>query len=120
MIATVLRLAGAVVVTASSAAEAFEQLSREQFDGIVSDIAMPFEDGHSLVRRIRACDDDRSRIPAIALTAYGGPLQRELALAAGFNNYIKKPFAPRELLGALAGVARQDTASEKSRTPADR
>ncbi|MEA2163509.1 MAG: hypothetical protein QOK37_1636 [Thermoanaerobaculia bacterium] len=104
MIATVLRGRGASVVSASNAAEAFEQMSGQSFDVLVSDIAMPTEDGHSLVRRVRANGGEQRRIPAVALTAYGGPLQRELALAAGFNDYVKKPFAPQDLLRAVAGV----------------
>jgi PAS domain S-box-containing protein len=104
MIATVLRGRGSSVVLASSAAEAFEQISQQYFDVLVSDIAMPTEDGHSLVRRLRASDGELSRIPAVALTAYGGPLQRELAIAAGFNDYVKKPFAPQDLLRAVASV----------------
>jgi PAS domain S-box-containing protein len=105
MIATVLRGAGALVVTAGNASEAFDQLSEQPFDVLVSDIAMPTEDGHSLARRVRARDDEKSRIPAVALTAYGGSLQRQLALAAGFDDYVKKPFAPQELVRAVAGVA---------------
>jgi PAS domain S-box-containing protein len=104
LISTVLRGAGATVVTASSAAEAFSQLSAQNFDALVSDLAMPAEDGHSLTRRIRARDDDKSTIPSVAVTAYGGPLQRELALSAGFDDYVKKPFAPQDLLRAVAGV----------------
>lgn len=104
LIGTVLRGAGASVVTASSAAEAFEQLTAQSFDALVSDLAMPVEDGHSLTRRIRARDDDQAAIPAVAVTAYGGPLQRELALSAGFDDYVKKPFAPQDLIRAVAGV----------------
>src|SRR5688500_2204283 len=69
MIATVLRGAGASVVITASAAEAFDQLSEQSFDVLVSDIAMPTEDGHSLARRVRDRDAEKSRIPAIALTA---------------------------------------------------
>jgi len=105
MIATVLREAGASVVAAGSAAEAFDQLSEQSFDVLVSDIAMPTEDGHSLARRVRAREDEKSRIPAVALTAYGGPLQRQLALSAGFDDYVKKPFVPRDLVRAVSGVA---------------
>ncbi len=112
LIATVLRGSGASVVMTSSAAEAFAQISRQSFDVLVSDIAMPAEDGHSLVRRVRAHHGARSRIPAVALTAYGGPLQRELALVAGFNDYVKKPFAPRDLLRAVAGVTGRGLTSE--------
>jgi PAS domain S-box-containing protein len=104
LMTTVLRAAGASVVTASSAADAFEHLSAQSFDALVSDIAMPDEDGHSLTRRIRRCHDDKSTIPAVAVTAYGGPLQRQLALSAGFDDYVKKPFAPHDLVRAVAGV----------------
>lgn len=107
MIATVLRGAGASVITASSAAVAFEQIAEQFFDVLVSDIAMPAEDGYSLVRHVRARDDAKSRIPAVALTAYGGPLQRKLALSVGFDDYVKKPFAPQDLVRAVAGVARR-------------
>jgi CheY-like chemotaxis protein len=111
MIATVLRGAGASVVTTASAAEAFAQLSEQSFDVLVSDIAMPMEDGHSLARRVRARDDEKSRIFAVALTAFGGPLQRQLALSAGFDDYVKKPFVPRDLVLAVAGVAAPDVPS---------
>ena len=92
------------MVATGSAAEAFQQLSEQSFDVLVSDIAMPTEDGHSLARRVRARDDGKSRIPAVALTAYGGPLQRQLALSAGFDDYVKKPFVPQDLVRAVAGV----------------
>ena len=104
LITTVLRAAGASVATASSAAEAFEHLAAQSFDALVSDIAMPDEDGHSLARRIRARSDDKSTIPAVAVTAYGGPLQRQLAHSAGFDDYVKKPFAPHDLVRVVAGV----------------
>ena len=104
--------------TATSAAQALDQLSKEVFDVLISDIAMPSEDGHSLARRIRARDDDWSRIPAIALTAYGGPLQQQLALSAGFDEYVKKPFAPRALIEVVAGVARRRSEPETPATPA--
>lgn len=106
LISTVLRGAGATVDTASSAGEAFACLAAKSFDALVSDLAMPGEDGHSLTRRIRAANDAKSRIPAVAVTAYGGPLQRQLALSAGFDDYLKKPFAPQDLVRAVAGVVR--------------
>jgi PAS domain S-box-containing protein len=108
LIATTLRGAGAGVSTAASAAEGFNLLSEEGFDVLVSDIAMPEEDGHSFARRVRAREDATSAIPAVALTAYGGPLQRQLALAAGFDEYVKKPFTPQDLIRAVASVARPE------------
>ena len=87
--------------------KAFDQLSIQSFDVLVSDIAMPAEDGHSLIRRVRARDDDKSLIRAVALTAYGGSLQHKLALSAGFDDYLKKPFAPQDLVRSVAGVAQR-------------
>lgn len=104
LIATALRGTGAVVTVAASAAEAFNRLSEDEFDVLVSDIAMPEEDGHSLARRIRARGDAKATIPAVALTAYGGPLQRQLALGAGFDEYLKKPFTPQDLVGVIGIV----------------
>ena len=104
LISTILRAAGASVVMAGSGAEAFALLSSQSFHALVSDLAMPDEDGHSLTRRIRARSDDTSRIPAVAVTAYGGPLQRQLALSAGFDDYLKKPFAPQELVRVVSAV----------------
>jgi CheY-like chemotaxis protein len=118
MIAITLRGAGASVSTATSAAQALDQLSKETFDVLISDIAMPSEDGHSLARRIRAGDGHSSRIPAIALTAYGGPLQQQLALSAGFDEYVKKPFTPQALIEAVAGVTRRTSEPETPASPA--
>lgn len=106
MIATILQASGASVVTATLAAEAFDRLSEQSFDVLISDVAMPMEDGHALVRRIRTGAGENARIPSVALTAYGGPLQRQMALSAGFDDYVKKPFAPHDLVRAVAGVAR--------------
>ena len=112
-----LRGADASVVTAPSAAEAFELLSKQSYDMLVSDIAMPTEDGYALVCRVRARDDEKSRIPALALTAYGGPLQRQSALSAGFDEYVKKPFTPQDLVRAVAHVARRGVKPEAPTIP---
>lgn len=113
MVATILRGAGASVATASTAAEARERLSELAFDVLVSDIAMPAEDGHSLVQGLRSQDDHTGSIPAIALTAFGGPLQRELALQAGFNDYVRKPFTPQELVRAIADLVNEAEGRER-------
>jgi CheY-like chemotaxis protein len=66
---------------------------------------MPEQDGYSLIRRIRSLADEKSRIPAVALTAYGRPSEREIALAEGFDEYLKKPVEPEELISLVADVA---------------
>ena len=66
---------------------------------------MPEQDGYSLIRRIRSLADEKSHIPAVALTAYGRPSEREIALAEGFDEYLKKPVEPDDLVSIVADVA---------------
>ena len=84
-----------------------EALARQEPrpDLIVSDIAMPGEDGYSLIRRVRAMEPDQGgRIPAIALTAYSRTKDRVQALAAGFQIHMPKPVNAAELAIAIAGI----------------
>jgi CheY-like chemotaxis protein len=93
---------GARVTTAESAREAFEQLSGDSADVLVSDIGMPDEDGYSLIRRVRLLPGNRGRIPAIALTAYAHPADRVQAIEAGFQMHFAKPV---ELAALQSGLA---------------
>jgi PAS domain S-box-containing protein len=87
-----LTIQGANVQAEASAKEALEAFSRFIPDVIVSDIAMPQEDGHSLIRKIRALGHDKGGdTPAVALTAYAEPRDREEAFASGFQEYLNKP-----------------------------
>jgi len=98
---------GAGVVTAPSAEAAMEELARQEhrIDVIVSDIAMPGEDGYSLIRRVRAMEPEQGgRIPAIALTAYSRTKDRVQALAAGFQIHLPKPVNAAELAHAISGI----------------
>jgi CheY-like chemotaxis protein len=101
LIATTLRYAGAQVATAPSANAAVELLESSAPDLIVSDIAMPDGTGYDLVKQVRATPR-LSRIPAIALTAYGRVEDRDRALDAGFNYHIVKPVEPSHLVHAVA------------------
>ena len=89
-------------LVAGSAPEAFERLTAEGADVVVSDIAMPDEDGLTLIRRIRELSGDLSRIPAIALTAYARSEDRERALQAGFQRSLTKPVTLSELQQSIA------------------
>jgi signal transduction histidine kinase len=101
----ILAAAGATVTSAGSAREAFETFRTWRPDVIVSDIEMPEEDGYTLIRKIRSLDEqDRSEIPAVALTAYGRPHDRALALTAGFNMHVRKPVDPAELTMIIASL----------------
>ena len=87
---------------AGSAPEAFERLTAEGADVVVSDIAMPDEDGLSLIRRIRELPGELSLIPAIALTAYARAEDRDRALRAGFQKSLTKPVTLSELQQSIA------------------
>jgi len=98
---------GASVITAASAEAALKALGRQnpQPDLIVSDIAMPGEDGYSLIRRVRAMEPEwGGRIPAIALTAYSRTKDRVQALAAGFQMHMPKPVNAAELAIAIISI----------------
>jgi len=91
-IAFLLEQYGAQVTEAESAHEALSTLGQAKFDLLISDIGMPDMDGYTLIRQIRKQPSDRGgEIPAIALTAYAGEIDQQLALAAGFQQHISKP-----------------------------
>jgi CheY-like chemotaxis protein len=87
---------GAEVVLADSATAAVAALDTTHVDVLVSDIGMPYEDGISLIRRMRASARLRD-LPAIALTAHGREQDKAKALAAGYQRHMTKP-APLEVL----------------------
>jgi CheY-like chemotaxis protein len=105
LIEWVLKRVGAEVVACASAREAMEALEKERPHILVSDIAMPEEDGLSLMRRIRALPRERGgRIPAIALTAHSLVTDRLQSLRAGFQSHVPKPVVPEELVEVVASI----------------
>jgi CheY-like chemotaxis protein len=101
------------VTTASSAREAFELIERLEPEILLSDIAMPGEDGLSLIRRVRLLPLDRGgRIPAAAISAYAGIEERRKALLAGFQYHIPKPVDAAHLLAIIAVMARKSDVSK--------
>jgi CheY-like chemotaxis protein len=77
---------------AFSVREAFELFLQCKPNIVISDIAIPAEDGYSLIRKIRALPTAKGgKIPAIALTAYAGPENRKEALSHGFQEHLSKP-----------------------------
>ena len=103
----ILQQNGLVVTTAASAREAYELVERLQPDILLSDIAMPGEDGLSLIRRVRLLPFDRGgQVPAIALSAYAGAEDRRKALLAGFQRHIPKPVDPGRLLAVITTMIR--------------
>ena len=107
LLALALEDAGALVTVASSAAEALRIIPELLPDVIVSDIAMPGEDGYGLIARVRALPAaEGGRIPAVALTALARAEDRTRALLAGFNMHVPKPVEPSELVAVVATLVR--------------
>jgi len=112
LVETVLRHCGAQVTLAGSVQEALSILRASYMDVVVSDIGMPDADGYALIRRVRDMEREHGgRMPAVALTAYAGPDDRERALAAGFDCHVTKPITPTELAEAVARTARRPVSS---------
>jgi len=107
-VATVLGQYGAEVTTATSARTAVAAFERARPHVLVSDIAMPGEHGYSLIETVRALPPEQGgRVPALALTAYVRPEDREHVLAAGFNQHMAKPIDPIDLASAVAQLAKR-------------
>lgn len=106
VIRIVLEREGAEVITASCGREAMEAAARVLPNAVVCDIGLPDEDGYTLLPRLKAVSPQHARIPALALTAWTLPEDRERAHAAGFAIHLAKPVEPAELAGALASLLR--------------
>jgi CheY-like chemotaxis protein len=97
----------AIVWTAGSASQALEILQRERVDVLLSDIAMPGEDGYSFIRRVRALEGNVSTIPAAAVTALAREDDKQRALNAGFQLHLAKPVDGRSLVAAVASLGKR-------------
>jgi signal transduction histidine kinase/CheY-like chemotaxis protein len=103
---TALELRGVEVRIAASTVQALELLEHWTPTVLVSDIAMPNDDGYSLIREVRARERTRGgHLPAVAFTALVRAEDRSRMVAAGFDGYVAKPFDPSTLVQAVAGAA---------------
>jgi CheY-like chemotaxis protein len=93
-------------LTAADAGLAREAIDAEQPDLVVLDVMMPGEDGLSLLQELRT----RSELPVILLTALGDEADRVAGLELGADDYLSKPFGPRELLARIRTVLRRSGA----------
>jgi signal transduction histidine kinase/DNA-binding response OmpR family regulator len=107
VLTTTLSRYGGSVRTAESVAAALEMLRDFPADVVVSDIAMPGEDGYALIRKLKDLEPELGRdIPAMALTAYGRPDHHARIVSAGFQRYVQKPVEADVLaisIGELVG-----------------
>lgn len=108
MLSTYLQQHGLQAEAASSCEAALQRLrSGESYAAIVLDLMLPDGDGLDLCRRIRAMGAGVAATPVIMLTAKGDPLDRVIGLELGADDYMPKPFEPRELLARLRALARR-------------
>ena len=93
-------------MTAADGLSMWRELHEGRVDLVVLDLTLPGEDGLTLCRTLRA----RSSLPVIMLTARGAPLDRILGLEMGADDYLTKPFEPRELVARIRNVLRRTQA----------
>jgi len=105
---------GFSVLTADSGENALELLREETVNALVLDIMMPGLDGLDVLRRIRAQPSGAS-LPVILLTAKSEEADRVVGLELGADDYVVKPFSPRELLARVKAVLRRSDRSTEER-----
>jgi signal transduction histidine kinase/CheY-like chemotaxis protein len=109
LMTTALTRRQANVIAVSSAGEAIQAITTKRPDVLVSDIAMPDEDGYGLIEKVRRLENGATQsIPAVAITAYAKEEDRERALSAGFQIYLAKPVELAELISVVARAAKRE------------
>jgi DNA-binding response OmpR family regulator len=106
MVSGYLRQNGFEVEAAGSLAAGREQLKQGPFDALVLDLMLPDGDGLDFTRELRGQSRTR-RLPLLMLTARGEPLDRIVGLEIGADDYLPKPFEPRELLARVKALLRR-------------
>ena len=101
-----LRQAGYAVETAPTLAAGRERIERDLFDALLLDLMLPDGDGLDLCRELRAAPRTRT-LPLLMLTARGEPMDRIVGLELGADDYLPKPFEPRELLARVKALLRR-------------
>ena len=110
MVADYLGRSGLTVARAEDGASGLAALRRQPPDLVLLDLMLPDGDGLDVFRRIRALPPPVSGTPVIMLTAKGDPLDKVIGLEIGAEDYVAKPFEPRELLARIRVVLRRGTA----------
>ncbi len=113
LLAAYLEKNGLRVSVARDGREMRRLLGRARMDLIVLDVMMPGDDGLKLCRELRAS----SQVPIIMLTARGEDVDRIVGLELGADDYVPKPFNPRELLGRIAAVLRRTAHTPRDPLP---
>ena len=95
-----------------------ERACHSAYSLLVLDVRLPGLDGFEMLRRLRASNGDGAQVPVIMLTAHGDEIDRIVGLELGADDYLPKPFNPRELLARMRAILRR-AATDKAATPAE-
>ena len=117
MVAEYLRASGFGVTHSESGESGLAALQGAPPDLVILDLMLPDMDGLDVCRRIRAQPGDRARIPILMLTAKGDPMDRIIGLELGADDYLPKPFEPRELLARVRAILRRRQAVAQGQSP---
>lgn len=116
MVGEFLRQAGYSVSHALTAAQGLSMLDKP-CSLVVLDLMLPDMDGLEVCRRIRTLPAANKSIPILMLTAKGDPMDRIIGLEVGADDYLPKPFEPRELLARIRAILRRGTELDVARNP---
>lgn len=114
MVSDYLRKNGLEITHVEDAAAGIAALKRGGFDLVLLDLMLPDADGLDVFRRIRNLPGAASTVPVIMLTAKGDPTDRVVGLELGAEDYVAKPFEPRELLARIRVVLRRGGAGAQA------
>jgi DNA-binding response OmpR family regulator len=112
MVSEYLTAYGLTVTTRTTATDGLKVLSQHRFDALILDVMLPDDDGFAVCQRVRAT----SPMPILMLTARGDEMDRIVGLELGADDYLPKPFNPRELLARLRALLRRSTLTTQQRT----
>ena len=107
MVGEYLRQSGYVLAHAGDGESGLAMLQDAPVDLVILDLMLPGIDGLEVCRRIRALPGEDARVPVLMLTAKGDPMDRIIGLELGADDYLPKPFEPRELLARIRAVLRR-------------
>lgn len=109
MVGEYLRQSGYTVSHAADATTGLAQAATDAPDLVILDLMLPDMDGLEVCRRLRGQAGDLARVPVLMLTAKGDPMDRIIGLEMGADDYLPKPFEPRELLARIRAILRRQS-----------
>jgi DNA-binding response OmpR family regulator len=117
MVAEYLRTSGFGVTHAGNGESGLAALKSALPDLVILDLMLPDMNGLDVCRRIRSQPGDRARLPILMLTAKGDPMDRIIGLELGADDYLPKPFEPRELLARVRAILRRRQEVAQGQSP---